>query len=267
MKKLAQSTSEADIKRVYSILQSYGIPVSVTYEKNSYFLWLLQPAFEAHARELMLRIAKHPEEFETPAEQSQSILKPLWQTLSKQAGLVTFLIALAVLAIAIAQLVDVQGTLRYLLIAHPNFPQLDMSEPWRLVTPAFLHFSATHLVFNLFWWWYLGGRIELSLGPKVLVGLFLFTAITSNLVQFYWQGPLFGGLSGVVYGLFGFAIIMSAKRGGPLWLPPMLIAFMLGWLLIGFAEALPLNMANEAHLAGLISGLVAGAFVRFGLKR
>lgn len=267
MKKLAQSASEADIQQVYNILQRYGIPVSVTYEKNNYILWLLQPAFEAHARELMLRIAQHPEEFESSSGQTQSILKPLWQTLSKQAGLVTFLVALAVLAVALAQLVDVQSTLRYLLIAHPNFPQLDMSEPWRLVTPAFLHFSATHLVFNLFWWWYLGGRVELSLGSKVLIGLFLFTAISSNLVQLYWQGPLFGGLSGVVYGLFGFAIVMSAKRGGPLWLPPMLIAFMLGWLLIGYTNVLPVNMANEAHMAGLISGLIAGVFVRFGLKR
>jgi len=267
MKKLAQSTSEADIKRVYTILQGYGIPVSVTYENKRYFLWLLQPAFEAHARELMLRIAKHPEEFESQPDQTQSLLKPLWKTLSKQAGLVTFLVALAVLAVATAQLLDIKHTLRYLLIAHPNFPQIDMAEPWRLVTSAFLHFSATHLVFNLFWWWYLGGRVELSLGSKVLVGLFLFTAISSNLVQFYWQGPLFGGLSGVVYGLFGFAIVMSANRGGPLWLPPMLIAFMIGWLLIGFSEALPLNMANEAHLAGLISGFMAGVFVRFVLKR
>src|SRR5690554_930965 len=267
MKKLASATSEEEIKPLYTLLQSYGVPVSVTREADRFHLWLLQPAFEAHARELMLRFAEHPEQFRNTTEASNSIFAPLWRTLARQAGPVTFIVAILVLAVALAQLFDLPTTLEYLIIANPNLPQIDMSEPWRIVTPAFLHFSATHLVFNLFWWWYLGGRIELFLGWKMLLGLFFVTAISSNITQFYWQGPLFGGLSGVVYGLLGFAMVMSAKRGGPLWLPPMLLVFMVGWLLLGYVDILPVNMANDAHLAGLVSGMVAGAFVRFGLKR
>lgn len=267
MKKLTSAVAEEEIKPLYTMLLGYGIPVSVTREAGRFHLWLLQPAFEAHARELMTRFAEHPERFANAPEASNSIFSPLWRTLAKQAGPVTFLVAIAVLAVALAQLIDFRATLAYLLIADPNLPQIDMSEPWRVISPAFLHFSATHLVFNLFWWWYLGGRIELSLGWKMLLGLFVFTAIAANIAQFFWQGPLFGGLSGVVYGLLGFSMVMSAKRGGPLWLPPMLLIFMVGWLLLGYLDILPVSMANDAHLAGLISGIVAGAFVRFGLKR
>lgn len=267
MKKLVSAAKEDEIKPLYSMLRSYGVPVSVTREGERFHLWLLQPAFEAHARELMLRFAEHPEHFTATSEPSTSVLAPLWRTLAKQAGPVTFLIAITVLTVAVFQLLMFDTTLKYLLIAHPNLPHIDMSEPWRIFTPAFLHFSATHLVFNLFWWWYLGGRIELYLGSKMLIGLFFITAIVANITQFYWQGPLFGGLSGVVYGLLGFAMIMSAKRGGPLWLPPMLLVFMVGWLLLGYTNALPVNMANDAHLAGLISGIVAGGFVRFALKK
>ncbi len=267
MKKIASAVSEDKIKTIYTMLRSYGVPVSVTREGERFHLWLLQPAFEAHARELMQQFAEHPEHFNTANELETSVLAPLWRTLAKQAGPVTFIIAFIVLAVAVAQLYDPATTLEYLIIAHPNLPHLDMLEPWRIITPAFLHFSATHLVFNLFWWWYLGGRIELYLGSKMLIGLFFVTGIVANITQFYWQGPLFGGLSGVVYGLLGFAMVMSAKRGGPLWLPPMLLIFMVGWLLLGYTNALPVNMANDAHLAGLISGVLAGVFVRFGLKK
>ncbi|MCO4322234.1 rhomboid family intramembrane serine protease [Aliidiomarina quisquiliarum] len=267
MKKLASAVSEDKIKPIYIMLHSYGVPVSVTREGERFHLWLLQPAFEAHARELMQQFAEHPERFNTANEIETSVLAPLWRTLAKQAGPVTFIIAFIVLAVGLLQQLSSEATLKYLLIAHPNFQHLNMSEPWRIITPAFLHFSATHLVFNLFWWWYLGGRIELYLGSKMLIGLFFVTGIAANITQFYWQGPLFGGLSGVVYGLLGFAMVMSAKRGGPLWLPPMLLVFMVGWLLLGYTNALPVNMANDAHLAGLISGIIAGAFVRFGLQK
>ncbi len=267
MKKLTSAATEEEVKPLYTMLRSYGIPVSVTRESGRFHLWLLQPAFEAHVRELMIRYAEHPEQFAHTPELSKSIFAPLWRTLAKQAGPITFLLTMAVFAVALAQLLDFKTTLKYLLISNPTMPQINMSEPWRMITPAFLHFSATHLVFNVFWWWYLGGRIELFLGSKMLFGLFVFTAIASNLVQFFWQGPLFGGLSGVVYGLLGFSMVMSAKRGGPLWLPPMLLVFMVGWLLLGYADILPVNMANDAHLAGLVSGLIAGIFVRFGLKK
>lgn len=267
MKKLASSSSEEKVKNLYNLLQGSGVPVSVTREQNRFHLWLLQPAFEAHARQLMAHYTEHPEQFTQLPDAPKSVLAPAWQALAKQAGPVTFIVALLVLAVALAQFINPAATLKALIIAHPTMPQLDMAEPWRLVTPAFLHFSATHLIFNLFWWWYLAGRIELYLGKKMLTGLFFFTAIAANIAQFYWQGPLFGGLSGVVYGLFGFSLVMSAKRGGPLWLPPMLLAFIIGWLLLGYTEFLPVNMANDAHLAGLISGTLAGLLVRFGLKR
>jgi len=33
-----------------------------------------------------------------------------------------------------------------------------------------------------------------------------------------------------------------------------IVGFLLFWLVLGFAELLPVNMANTAHLLGLISG-------------
>lgn len=145
----------------------------------------------------------------------------------------------------------------YFFIAPLNELQVT-HEWWRVVTPAFLHFSGMHIVFNLLWWWILGGMIEKSLGKTVLLLIFITTAVGSNLTQLIATGPNFGGMSGVVYGLLGFVWIIGYLR--PSWgisLQPAMIGFMLIWLVIGFADVLFVSMANEAHLSGLIIGCLA----------
>ena len=51
---------------------------------------------------------------------------------------------------------------------------------WRLITPAFMHFSLAHILFNVLFWWILGNQIENKLGPLWLIGLLLVTGVLSN---------------------------------------------------------------------------------------
>ncbi len=137
------------------------------------------------------------------------------------------------------------------------------SQPWRLLGPAFFHFSWLHIVFNTMWWWQLGGSIEKVMGKGELIQLFLVSAIVSNLGQFIASGPNFGGLSGVVYAVVGYvwwAGWLAPEKG--LQLSKAIIGFLLFWLLLGFADALPVNMANTAHVLGLVSGC-ALAWLKF----
>jgi GlpG protein len=39
-----------------------------------------------------------------------------------------------------------------------------------------------------------------------------------------------------------------------------LVAILLFWMLLGFMEVLPMNMANTAHLLGLLSGCLMAVF-------
>lgn len=126
---------------------------------------------------------------------------------------------------------------------------------WRLFTPAFIHFGVIHIVFNLIWWWVLGSQLERSFGSISLAVIFAIAAISSNVAQLLVSGPNFGGLSGVVYALFGYVWWIGWLR--PSWgigLPNSLVYFLLAWLALGYLEILWVNMANEAHLFGLISG-------------
>ena len=140
-------------------------------------------------------------------------------------------------------------------------------EWWRLLGPAFIHFSALHIIFNLLWWGMLGAKIERILGMSMLLIVFLVSATISNAAQALFSDPvqgnlfLFGGLSGVVYAVMGFVWWLGWLR--PSWglsLPNSIVGFMLVWLVLGYADILWVNMANAAHTAGLISGcLLAGA--------
>lgn len=143
------------------------------------------------------------------------------------------------------------------------------AEYWRLVTPAFLHFGWLHIVFNCLWLWELGGRVERVMGPVNMFGLFLVIALVSNSAQYLFGGPgIFGGMSGVVYGLLGFAWV--AGRLQPRWAfqpAPAIMLFMVGWLvvcMVGLVEVLGFGaVANAAHLGGLLTGAALG--VAFGL--
>lgn len=142
-------------------------------------------------------------------------------------------------------------------------------EYWRLITPAFIHFGWLHIVFNSLWLWDLGGKVERTMGGVNMLLLFLVIALVSNVAQFVFGGPsLFGGMSGVVYGLLGFSWV------GPLLQPrwtiqptPGIMVFMVGWLVIcifGIVEVLGFGaIANAAHVGGLLSGAALGA--AFGL--
>ena len=147
------------------------------------------------------------------------------------------------------------------------------AEYWRLLTPAFLHFGWLHIVFNSLWLWELGARIERRLGSVHMLGLFICIALVSNASQYLFGGPsIFGGMSGVVYGLLGFSF--CGARLQPAWgfepsRPIMLL--MVGWLLLciaGVVEVLGFGaIATAAHVAGLLSGALLGVFLALLARR
>lgn len=138
------------------------------------------------------------------------------------------------------------------------------NEWWRLITPMFIHFSPTHLIFNSLWIYILGREIEQLDGKIIFIFLILFTSIVSNYLQYSFSGPsLFGGLSGVVYGLLGYCFVSETfLRINKFSFPPAIYIFMFVWLLIGFTGFLDLlgfgKIANFAHLGGLLSGILSG---------
>lgn len=138
---------------------------------------------------------------------------------------------------------------------------LEQGEFWRLWTPAIVHFSLPHALFNALGVWILGRPLEVRAGTLPLAVLVLVSGIGANLAQYWWEpGTLFGGMSGVVYGLVGAVFVL--QRWVPTWrdVPPGLVTLALGWLLL-FATGLVtyffnVGIANAAHIGGFVCGLL-----------
>lgn len=129
---------------------------------------------------------------------------------------------------------------------------------WRLVTPIFLHFGWVHIIFNMLWLWELGRRIEIQCGKVHFSSVVFFIAVASNLYQAASTPyAYFGGMSGVIYGLLGYCAVFNVIAPHKVFALPraiyvvMLFSLALGWL--GLFDFLA-NMANTAHLSGLIFG-------------
>lgn len=145
---------------------------------------------------------------------------------------------------------------------------------WRVLSPILLHFGMTHLAFNMLGLYIFGSRLEQFQGSGHLLAIILFTAVVSNLAQYFWGGDvaIFGGFSGVVYGLMGYCMVREKVDGN--WqfgLPPMYYGVMLVWLAIGFTGVLGSigfgNMANAAHAGGLLAGGLLGAVAGILFRR
>ncbi len=173
------------------------------------------------------------------------------------------------------------GSLESFLFIKPSFGSIYSSlehtyliknEWWRLITPTFLHFSITHLAFNSLWIYILGSKIERMDGRALFVMVFVLTSVLSNAGQLLWsQQYMFGGLSGAVYGLLGYCFILELdKKRSRYNLPEALYLFMFIWLLVGFTGILNIfgfgNIANTAHLVGMIAGFIIGLIAKYSFK-
>ena len=143
---------------------------------------------------------------------------------------------------------------------------LAAGELWRVISPDFIHFNTMHITFNLLMLWVLGGQLEVHKGSLSFLALVIFVSIVSNIAQLLETSYLFGGMSGVVYGLVGYCWLWRYFRPA-IFFPDALLKFSLFWLVLGytpFTEWLGLGkMANAAHLYGLIAGLLWGAITLF----
>ena len=137
---------------------------------------------------------------------------------------------------------------------------------WRLVTPIFIHMFPMHLVFNMFATVDLGSQIESRIGSWRMAGMVLLIAIVSNCGQDWWDGPLFGGMSGVAYGLFGYIWIRGRiEPASGFFMQPTTVMVMMVWLVLCYTGMLG-AVANAAHTFGLAAG-AALAFVPSAWRR
>lgn len=148
----------------------------------------------------------------------------------------------------------------YALLSLPSLSSITEGfEIWRLVTPIFLHFGFLHIAFNLVMFEAFARPLERHLGLMHLLYVVLSIAVVSNVLQliFLSYSSIFGGLSGVVYGVIGYMAVLSRRSDLPddMRVPPGLLLVSAIFIGLGFFLS---GIANVCHLAGLLMGLALG---------
>ena len=128
-----------------------------------------------------------------------------------------------------------------------------VDNPLRLITPIFIHFGFQHIVFNSIGIWELGKIYEAQKGILSFVIFVLIVSVISNTLQYLIDGrPNFGGLSGLVYGIFGYLWI-KGLRDDEYKLSKEYISISILWFALCWTGLLG-PIANWAHAGGLIVG-------------
>jgi GlpG protein len=139
-----------------------------------------------------------------------------------------------------------------------TMPEIRHGQIWRLFTPMFLHFGFLHIFFNMLWLRDLGSLIEARKSPWMLLALVLVISGTSNLARYVVSGPTFGGMSGVVYGLFGYVWMQGRfNPASQLTLEPQTVTGMIVWFFV-CVFGLVGPIANTVHGVGLVVGVAWG---------
>lgn len=143
--------------------------------------------------------------------------------------------------------------------------------PWTIITSVFLHNPGDymHLLNNLFFLALFGFMLERFVGTRRFLLIFLSSGIVANLsaFMFYPSTPVLGA-SGAVSGIVAALAVVRPRTIGLLWgVPAPMWAVLLGWIginALGFNASG--NIAFEAHLFGLIYGVLIGAFLRDNMR-
>jgi GlpG protein len=143
-------------------------------------------------------------------------------------------------------------------VVDKSLPEVRHGEIWRLVTPIFIHMSIWHIVFNMSALIDFGSMVEGRQSSWHLLVLTVVIGALSNLAQFYYSGPSFGGMSGVIYGLFGYIWIRGKlDPGSGLYLHRFTVIYAMVWFFLCLLNVIG-HVANAAHMAGLVIGMLWG---------
>jgi membrane associated rhomboid family serine protease len=155
----------------------------------------------------------------------------------------------------------IRSELIYLLGLHPA---TFLSRPWTIVTAMFVHASFWHIFANMLTLYFFGSYFSRLVGRGRFLLVYFAGGIIGNLLFWALAPPnsLAVGASGAVFAIAGGLVVMQPRLPViifPLPVPiPLFVAVIGGFLLLSF---MPL-VAWQAHLGGLIVGLIAGFIIR-----
>ena len=294
MRQIGHLKKEHDAQRFADFLLTEGIAAHTEAENDMWVVWVRNEDHLGRALEAFEQFSRSPEQdrYQGVSAKAQSIrqdehrrreqakkhtieMQGRWnQAAARRAPLVMTMIAISVLATLFSNMGGNQSgwvmrNLSFCNYRHEQDPawnaagadgliDIKHGQAWRVVTPIFLHGSILHLVFNMYMLFQLAGPVEDRRGALRLGLLVLVLAVVPNLAQYFVAGHRFLGMSGVVYGVFGYSwmkALFEPRLG--IQMRQSTVIVLIVWFFLCFTTLVP-HIANAAHAAGLIMGIAIG---------
>jgi GlpG protein len=289
MRQLGLVADERAAQRFADYLLTQGIPVSLEPDHDGYRIWVRnEDHLEAARREFaqfnatpdaaMYQQAGHlaeqlrAEERKRAQDARKNVIdvRTRWRGAIGWRCPVTILLMAASIAVAFFSKLGADDSVvmhfqidYYYITVRGDQEQIRLAQawrqqPWRVITPIFIHLGIWHILFNMLMLLQLGAIVEAYCRSWRFAILVLAIAVPSNIAQYLWAGPSFGGMSGVVYGLFGYIWMKSRyEPSSGFYVTPNTVMWMVGWYLLCLFGVIG-HVANAVHTAGFAMGIILG---------
>lgn len=137
-------------------------------------------------------------------------------------------------------------------------------QPWTIITNLFVHGSIGHIIANMVSLYFLGSFFIRLVGDRNFLRVYFIGGIIGNIFYLFLGEPfsIVVGASGAIFAIGGALALMRPNIKVlvfPIPAPlPLWVAIIGGFLIISFFP----HVAWQAHLGGLLSGLLAGYYFK-----
>ena len=140
-------------------------------------------------------------------------------------------------------------------------PAWVLQRPWTPLTYMFLHANMAHILFNMLGLYFFGPRVEVRIGSRDFILLYLAAGLAGALLSFFFESVPIVGASGAIFGvLLAFAHFWPDERIYLWFILPvparlMVIGFTFLSLYSGLSGAGG-GVAHFAHLGGFVGSWI-----------
>jgi membrane associated rhomboid family serine protease len=138
-------------------------------------------------------------------------------------------------------------------------PAIAHGDLYRLLTSAFLHYGAMHLLFNMWALYVVGPQLESWLGRTRFIALYVLSALGGS-VLVYLLSPVnaaTAGASGAIFGLFGATFALARRLNIDVkWVVGLIVVNLAFTFLAPALGSQPISW--QGHVGGLITGATIG---------
>ena len=133
------------------------------------------------------------------------------------------------------------------------------SQPWTIVSAMFIHDGIFHILFNMLTLYFFGMYVLALVGEARFFLVYFIGGIVGNaLFMLLAPGQIAVGASGAIFALGGVLAVLVPRLKVMIFPIPVPVDLWISILISFFVLIVVTGVAWQAHLGGLLTGLVAG---------